>query len=98
MTYEGDVGMIEAGFSMNKILPVNRSFWTYEGSLTTPPLHESVTWIVFKEPINVSNSQLDTFRKLCCHSKQHTPSNGPVNLHSNYRKPQPINGRTIRFI
>ena len=33
-------------------------YWTYEGSLTTPPLYESVTWIVFKEPIEMSDDQV----------------------------------------
>ena len=36
----------------------NQSFWTYLGSLTTPPLYESVTWIVFKQPIEVSPIQV----------------------------------------
>lgn len=33
-------------------------YWAYEGSLTNPPLHESVTWIVFKEPIEMSADQV----------------------------------------
>jgi len=33
-------------------------YWEYDGSLTNPPLHESVKWIVFKEPIVMSKEQV----------------------------------------
>jgi len=32
--------------------------WTYHGSLTTPPCYESVTFILFKEPIQISQKQV----------------------------------------
>ena len=46
------------GFNPKCLLPNSLHFWTYPGSLTTPPLHESVTWIVLKEPIIVSEKQV----------------------------------------
>lgn len=33
-------------------------YYTYDGSLTTPPCSEVVTWIDFKEPILLSHSQV----------------------------------------
>lgn len=33
-------------------------YYTYPGSLTTPPLSESVTWIIMAEPIHVSEHQV----------------------------------------
>lgn len=33
-------------------------YYTYDGSLTTPPLAECVKWIVFKEPLEVSAAQV----------------------------------------
>ncbi|KAG8508174.1 Carbonic anhydrase 5A, mitochondrial [Galemys pyrenaicus] len=39
------------------LLPACRDYWTYPGSLTTPPLAESVTWIILREPVPVAASQ-----------------------------------------
>ena len=79
------------------------SYWTYEGSLTTPPLYESVTWIVFKKPMTVSKEQLDAMRSLKCHgcftksgNIESVPENVP--LMDNFRPPQPIKERIVRQV
>ena len=41
-----------------------RSFFRYNGSLTTPPCTENVLWTVMTEPIEFSKNQIDTFKKL----------------------------------
>lgn len=46
------------GFDPSTLLPSSLDYWTYEGSLTTPPLLESVTWIVCKEPISLTSEQV----------------------------------------
>ncbi|XP_030858903.1 carbonic anhydrase 5A, mitochondrial isoform X1 [Gorilla gorilla gorilla] len=51
-------------FDPSTLLPTCWDYWTYAGSLTTPPLTESVTWIIQKEPVEVSPSQLSAFRTL----------------------------------
>ncbi len=33
-------------------------YWYYPGSLTTPPCNESVTWIVYKDAIEMSEGQV----------------------------------------
>lgn len=43
---------------------LTRHYYTYKGSLTTPPFFESVTWIVFRNPIYVSRRQVALFRDL----------------------------------
>lgn len=45
-------------------LPEDRSFYTYQGSLTTPPCSETVNWLVMKTPLTVSKSQVEKFSKL----------------------------------
>ena len=46
------------GFDPRDLLPGSLDYWTYPGSLTTPPLLESVTWIVLREPISGSSGQV----------------------------------------
>lgn len=63
------------------LLPIEKDYVRYNGSLTTPPCTEGVTWIVLKQVMSVSKEQADAFRKLMKH-----PNNRPV---------QPLNGRVI---
>ena len=75
----------------------DKCYWTYEGSLTTPPLYESVTWIVMKEPIVISKGQLESFRGVCSHRKGETPTEGDGRVAQNYRPTQPIHDRCVTF-
>ena len=36
-----------------------RDYWTYEGSLTSPPCSEKVIWIILRYPLTMSNSQVN---------------------------------------
>ncbi|MCX7174900.1 MAG: carbonic anhydrase family protein [Proteobacteria bacterium] len=49
---------------LNRLLPETRTYWTYMGSLTTPPCTEDVMWIVFKQPVPVSEEQVAIFSRL----------------------------------
>ncbi|XP_059152117.1 carbonic anhydrase 2-like isoform X2 [Physella acuta] len=53
-------------FALSEILPDinNLDYYRYDGSLTTPPCHESVIWSVATEFIPISESQLNMFRNL----------------------------------
>ncbi|HJV68270.1 carbonic anhydrase family protein [Ideonella sp.] len=49
---------------LNKLLPEDRRYYTYMGSLTTPPCSEGVLWMVMKTPVPVSPDQIDIFAHL----------------------------------
>jgi len=62
--YSGDSTDLP-GLDPAALLPSDTSkYWTYLGSLTTPPCYESVNWVVFEEPIEVSQAQMDAFRNM----------------------------------
>ena len=49
---------------LNALLPADRSYFTYMGSLTTPPCSEGVLWMVMKEPVTISPAQIGIFARL----------------------------------
>jgi carbonic anhydrase len=54
------VGMID----VSQLLPTAREYYTYMGSLTTPPCTEGVLWMVMKQPIKASAQQIGIFARL----------------------------------
>uniref|UniRef100_A0A8I3P092 Carbonic anhydrase n=1 Tax=Canis lupus familiaris TaxID=9615 RepID=A0A8I3P092_CANLF len=76
-------------FDPRGLLPESLDYWTYPGSLTTPPLLECVTWIVLKEPISVSSEQMLKFRKLNF-NKEGEPEELMMD---NWRPAQPLHSR-----
>lgn len=49
---------------MDGLLPADRGYYTFSGSLTTPPCTEDVTWFVLKHPVTVSAAEIEQFSKL----------------------------------
>ncbi|MES2221829.1 MAG: carbonic anhydrase family protein [Acidobacteriota bacterium] len=62
------------------LLPHDHSYYTFFGSLTTPPCSEDVTWFVLKHPVSVSAAEIDRFSKL---------------YRNDARPTQPLNGRVV---
>lgn len=71
-----------ASVSVNaaKLLPANKKFSHFKGSLTTPPCSEGVNWFVMEEPIEASKEQIAKFNKV---------------IGDNARPVQPLNGREL---
>ena len=65
----------------NKLITARDEYYTYNGSLTTPPCSEGVLWVVLKNPITASSEQIDRF-----HDAMGADTNRPI---------QPRNARTI---
>jgi carbonic anhydrase len=53
-----------APIDLTTLLPADRSYFTYMGSLTTPPCSEGVLWMVLKQPVAISPEQLSIFARL----------------------------------
>jgi carbonic anhydrase len=46
------------------VLPSDRGYWTYMGSLTAPPCTEGVRWFVLEQEVSISRAQLRAFAAL----------------------------------
>jgi carbonic anhydrase len=62
------------------LVPANLSYFTYPGSLTTPPCSEGLRWFVLKTPVSASSQEVSSFAK---------------EYQGNARPVQPLNGRHI---
>lgn len=63
------------------LLPANKGYYTFEGSLTTPPCSERVRWLVLKEPVEMSKGQVLRLRAI---------------FGKNARPVQPLRGRVVK--
>ncbi len=50
--------------NVKALLPSDLSYYTFPGSLTTPPCTENVTWFVLEKPVTVSPAEIKRFEKL----------------------------------
>ncbi len=76
---EADAKLAKA-FDVAALLPKQKQYYRFNGSLTTPPCSEGVRWLVLKQPLTLSASQFERFEQLMGH---------------NNRPTQPLNARTV---
>ncbi len=67
--------------SPSRLLPDDKGYYRFNGSLTTPPCSEGVFWFVMKQPVQASAAQIGAFKHI-----MHHPNNRPV---------QPLNARPV---
>lgn len=77
----GEENELSSSLSAEAILPSDRDYYRFNGSLTTPPCTEGVRWLVMKQPITASKEQIERFEEA-----MHEPNNRPL---------QPVNARPI---
>jgi carbonic anhydrase len=58
------VTIADVFINADDLLPVDRSYYRYIGSLTTPPCTEGVLWHILAQPVAISAAQLAAFRAL----------------------------------
>ncbi len=77
----GDKVAMASQVKADDLLPQDRDYYRFNGSLTTPPCTEGVLWMVMKQPVTVSKEQVEAFTHV-----MHHPNNRPV---------QPVNARPV---
>lgn len=71
----------ELTLDLAALLPTDKGYYSFDGSLTTPPCSEGVSWMVLKKPVELGPQQIAAFRRL---------------FNANARPIQPTNGRLIQ--
>ncbi len=80
---KGESREINDEIDLTRLSLNDKDYYSYNGSLTTPPCTENVNWIVFKQPTVLSLDEVVAFR-----------NNMPIN---NFRNEQPLNGRVVYY-
>jgi carbonic anhydrase len=78
---EGAKAALPVGMDVTALLPSDRDYYRYNGSLTTPPCSEGVWWLVMKQQKTVSPEQVQRFAN--------------VLGFANNRPLQPVNARVV---
>jgi len=80
-TKAGETHTLLSTVNVSDILPRGHDYYRFDGSLTTPPCSEGVTWLVMKDIVTISQQQIDAFKSVL-----HEPNNRPI---------QALNSRSI---
>lgn len=79
--HNGDNAMNDATINAADLLPASHAYYNYSGSLTTPPCSEGVNWMVMKDAVNASETQVNKFYGV---------------FNKSVRPTQPLHGREVK--
>ncbi|XP_015267545.1 PREDICTED: carbonic anhydrase-related protein 11 [Gekko japonicus] len=91
ISYKNDAYLLH-DLSLEDLYPETFGFITYQGSMSTPPCYETVTWILIDRPINITSVQIHSLRLL----SQNLPSQIFRSMSDNSRPLQPLLQRSLR--
>lgn len=77
----GGKEVLASAVKATDLLPEDRDYYRFNGSLTTPPCSQGVIWLVMKQPLPISAGQVNQFSAV-----MGGPNNRPV---------QPLNARMV---
>jgi carbonic anhydrase len=103
------------GFTIDfdEFIPEKKSYWTWDGSFTTPPCTEGVTWILFdtigtiaQRQLSLLQSKMAAVRETCQADAEKDGTSTYAELKAcnnigdlkNNRAIQPMNTRTVHYI
>lgn len=61
---KGEALAAQGQIDLNQLLPTERGYYTYMGSLTEPPCTEGVLWMVMRQPVPATTQQIGVFSRL----------------------------------
>jgi len=81
---------IAGPINLETLLPGDKTYWTYKGSLTTPNCNQIVRWVLIQKAMTITQNDLDTLRATRIETS-HTSSG----ISNTYRPTQPLNTRFV---
>jgi carbonic anhydrase len=79
-SHAGEDKKLELVKIAQELLPEDKHYYRFNGSLTTPPCTEGVKWFVLKTPVTISKEQVERFHEI---------------MPSNNRPIQPLDARVL---
>ena len=77
----GNTSSPQAGeINPTELLPEKKTYYTYSGSLTTPPCSEGVRWYVMTEPAYISSTSVTIYQNILQANSRYKFNNRPIQL------------------